>query len=524
METVERIKEIKNGIDRIIRQHSFLNVPKEYRVYYLLCAYEYELDIQRDNFSREKIKKSLTFAYNIISSIDPFGSIQIDKSFNVSHIIEANQFLDVCFDYSGFVSAYIMFCREYANAELLDNNTIRFIPKNEGTRYDALDMKLSEELTESSVDKYISDPTQATRSRDINATIIQSVNMSPDHRISYSLKNIKIDDVMKAFVDMINGHLHLPDNWCFKGISPKEITAFHACLTGLAWAHLMAFQSQYQIYGDAILGEVLMLRGEKNLAGQISRISNVAKEKVFRLLELITYRSSDKKPDVAVTPLLRISSGHYLISPSLILTSNLTRNLLAHLARNYKDDFDRASSCFEGDMVERFKNVVKSKYRYITRIDLGVSDIDVALIDEKNHQVMICEFKWTIPPAETFEVLGKLEKESKAREQLGKIKAYFDQDRSEAENLFKVDNAEIFLVIVFENYVGRDESFDPSFPTVNYRIFCDLILKKQSLAEAYNEISQRSYLPVSGRDCEIICQELSFHEYKIIWQGFRPLY
>ena len=93
------------------------------------------------------------------------------------------------------------------------------------------------------------------------------------------------------------------------------------------------------------------------------------------------------------------------------MTNNLSRNLLKHLARNYRDEFDIHSYVFEENMLEKIKEKI-TRYDVKTKIKIPsekrIADIDACLIDKSRQEIMFCECRWTIPAADPSEVAEKI--------------------------------------------------------------------------------------------------------------------
>lgn len=140
---------------------------------------------------------------------------------------------------------------------------------------------------------------------------------------------------------------------------------------------------------------------------------------------------------------------------------------------------------------------------------------------------MLCEFKWTIPAAEPYEILEKREKEEKALNQLGLLKEYFRDNPTKMSEILNFDwqivYENIFFVGVLENYVGTASMFNKDIPMVEYSIFCKLLNKNESLEEVFKCIRERKFLPKKNIDFETKDIECEIGKFKIIWGGCRQI-
>ncbi len=154
-------------------------------------------------------------------------------------------------------------------------------------------------------------------------------------------------------------------------------------------------------------------------------------------------------------------------------------------------------------------------------------DIDICLLDKENQQVMLCEFKWTIPAAEPYEILEKREKEEKALDQLVLLKEYFRDNPTKISKVLSYDGQivydNMFFVGVLKNSVGTAFMFNQDIPIVEYSIFCKLLNENESLEEVFKCIRERKFLPKKNVDFETKNIEHKIGKFKIIWGAYRQM-
>ncbi len=215
------------------------------------------------------------------------------------------------------------------------------------------------------------------------------------------------------------------------------------------------------------------------------------------------------------------------MSPTLIMTSNLPLNLMKHLSKNYKDEFDNNSNVFSQEMISAFERSMENiGYEIISNIPLlslssDLPDIDICLIDRERHQVMLCEFKWTIPPADPSEVRDKASLEKHALSQLERLKSFFNEYPNELADILKIEKInDIYFIGIFENHVGTDLMFNEELPIADYRVFCRMLNEKENLGGVFQALSRRDYLPRENIDFQSTNEENIIGSYKIIWTGY----
>jgi hypothetical protein len=297
--------------------------------------------------------------------------------------------------------------------------------------------------------------------------------------------------------------------------------------------HLSALFYAAKIYriNNGITPSTIIVKERSAWTNQLSRWTGLSKEAIAQILEYHTYSTKPKKPDVVLTPFIYATEKHLALTPTLIITNDLSRNLLKYLANNYKDEYDRNSSVFEDCMISEFKTIMEGKYFKIFtkgRIPSNnkVPDIDVCLIDINRQQAMVCELKWTIPAAEPAEIQNKVEIEKKALSQLSLLKEYFHNQPNKITEVFNIGEPielkKLFFVGVLKNFVGTASTFNKSTPIIEYKIFCKLLEEKKSLETVFKDIKERNYLPRINIDFKYVDMERIIGKCKIIWGSFIP--
>lgn len=545
MDKNHQIREIEKKIDNLFRSHKLMQLPRSIAVQYLLMIHEDanrfpilsgELNPLVDRFNKlaltENSKHSLTHSINWAfktSRIMPEKIVsEIDKDIYITTV----RFFELAFSYHGAVSAYTMWSRGFAEAALINKNTVHFKYSEEEARYDMLDGKLYFENSK----KHFEEASGANLQRLIKArtAIEETVKQTGKHTISYSIKKIDCDEIMTTARNMITGQTIPPADWHFDNLTTEYFKKFWSALLSICLLHIFALFYAARTLGieGGAIASTIIVRTKDNWIRQLSRWSSLSEQIISQILEYHTYSDNHKKPDIVLTPFIFVTEKHLALTPTLITTNNLGRNLLKHLAKNYKDEYDRNSGVFEDSMISEFCNSIKRKYfRIYPRLKIPdnkeLPDIDVCLMDEANRQVMFCEFKWTIPAAEPSEVMEKQEIEKKALSQLGLLKKYFYNQPTKIAKVLKVDNSmkfdKMFFVGVLKNFVGNAFMFNKDIPLIEYTIFCKLLNENTSLEEVFNYIKERKFLPKANIDFRWIDMESVIGKFKISWGGYRPI-
>ena len=168
----------------------------------------------------------------------------------------------------------------------------------------------------------------------------------------------------------------------------------------------------------------------------------------------------------------------------------------------------------------RFKIVTKR--RIPGRPDLP--DVDICLIDESNSEMMIVEFKWTLPPADPWEIIDKMEIEEKALAQIKALSEYSKANEAIIGELMGSDclipKERMYFLIVVKDFVGTARNFDSHFPEVHYQVFDRLMKSGTTLHEIAHHASERTFLPNEGVDYKTVAEEYVIDKYRVFWTGW----
>ncbi len=540
----KRIRKIENEIDNYFLSHSFMQLPRPIAIQYLLIAYEEAsrlpfllgTNIPTDESEHlaliQSNKCSLTHSINWASKITKTVPEEIIKDIDGDIYTITGKFFYLALSYHGAVSAYTMWSRGVAEATLVNENTVNFEHSEEETRYDMLDMKLSVEKDKIHCDKEnIIDDDHMINAR---MAIEKSVKQRGPDAITYSTEGIDCSEIIKIAHKMIKGHTIPPANWHFYKLTTEYFEKFWSAIVSICILHSFALfyaALNLGIKGGAVASTII-INTKGNWIRQLSKWAGLSKQIILQILEYHTYSIEHKKPDITVTPFIFITEKHLALAPNLITSSDLGRNLLKHLASNYSNEYDRNSDVFANNMISEFYKTIKSQYFEIypnLKIpdNKKLPDIDIFLLDKRNKQVMLCEFKWTIPAAEPYEILEKREKEKKALDQLGLLKEYFRDNPTKISKVLNYDGQivydNMFFVGVLKNCVGTAFMFNKDIPIVEYSIFCKLLNENESLEEVFKCIKERKFLPKINVDYESKDIEHEIGKFKIIWGACRQI-
>jgi len=536
----KKIREIENKIDNYFLSHNLMQLPCSIAIQYLLIIYE---EANRPPFLTganilanqtelvallENNKSALTQSINWASDSTQAVLEEIIIEVDENTCTKAGDFFFLALSYNRAASAYTMWSRGVAKATLVNTNTVRFEYSGEEERYDVLATRLHTE----NVENFFAKDNCFDNIHMINArTIIEnSIEQTSPYSINYSTSGANYEEIIKFALEMVRSQTVPPTNWRFCDLTTECFERFWSALISICMLHQFALfhaATKMKMKGGAVASTIIVHK-MGNWVRQLSRWTGLSNQIVLQILKYHTYSTMHKKPDIAITPFISITKRHLTLAPTLITSSNLGRNLLKHLANNNSNEYDNNSFVFEDNMISKFSNSIKGKYfkiypKFRIPDNKELPDIDICLLDERNQQVMLCEFKWTIPAAEPYEILEKREKEAKALEQLDLLKEYFYDNPTKISEISKYDGKvlykNMFFVGVLENCVGTAYMFNKDIPIIEYSIFYKLLCENESLEQLFKCIGERKFLPKKDVDFESKDIDLEIGDYKIIWSG-----
>ncbi len=334
----------------------------------------------------------------------------------------------------------------------------------------------------------------------------------------------------KMFRMAIDTYRYLPSDILIDGFTIDEI---YDCI-----AILMAYS------GSLIQTGVFFGTIEHNkLLERIQQMLNLEQDKVDKIIGILTYEHSDKPTDIIHTPLIKLNHGgdepEYLISPCLILNSNVERNVYNLINLKYHDRYCGFTNKKESLMVKRlefetrkYSNLIiesdKNLYKQGTKQML--TNLDFVMYDKIQKALLICELKDFIradSASEHINVDGRREKEGlkKGINQIKLIADYFEHNEEVVlEKCFRNKSMEVDKVlccIISKDNLGS--RFIPKETNIlDESNFINLLHKNTGdLLQTIKDIEEKNYYPKYNKDYWIAEKELEFCGYKIQIDEFR---
>ncbi len=538
---IEKIRIIEKEIDNYFRNHDLMRLPSSIAIQHLLLVFEYAMrpikpEPLKNIFSEiylsshalvQRSKNSLMESINWIKGITVKEDNRIIQKVDLELFKLAKDFFDLADSYHGAVSAYTMWNRGLAKVSFEDDHTLHFEYPSEEIVFDVLDAKLADEIVKEQMNKLTEkDVSIGLEAKDI---VEKSVRQIDDYSITYSMRDVNIRKLMLLTSKTIQGFTFIPKKWKFYHIYPENLAKFWAAVISICILQQFAiyFAASIFTFKDGLIVNSIIIRHVNDWIRQLSRWTKLPKQLVGDILKYQIYSPSHQKPDIVLTPFIYVADKYLALPPSLAITNNLSRNLLKHLAKNYRDEFDMHSYVFEENMLEKLK-AKNSRYDIKTKINITaekrIPDIDACLIDKSRQEIMFCECRWTIPAADPSEVAEKINIEKEKIEQSEKLRDFILENREKIHDIIALGEEILFkgiyFVIIFENHVGSAFTLMKEIPSIDLRIFFKLLYEKDSLGELFKAIKTQEYLPKKDIDFGIVQEKNTIGNYNIRWTGY----
>lgn len=535
------IRNIENAVDVYYQKHEFYRVPENKAVQNLLIAYEennllpfyapnpYGFKVAKELSKVDEIKFALTIAINWVSRSDVLPNIHIDD-LEESTFMSSINFLELAGNYSGVVCAYTTYSRGISEALLIDDKTVKFTYPAAYQKYQVFSLMHFAQTT--------SDYNPSTDERligfkkGINA-IYKTIKPYNKFSVTYSTQDIDKKALVEYFKQRIPEAAYVPPSeWSFNNIRCDNFIDFWAAVNAICFIHVLVNIYCIQVLNkvETSLGSRVIYKGRKEWIRQISSWASLPKEITGTILEYHTYSIKHQRPDIALTPFIATFSDSLMLAPHLITTSNIGRNLLKHLAKNHRNEFDKQSDIFANKMIANILNVEKGS-RFLVSSGLNVAgdktlpDIDLLIYDKEDNDILICECKWMIQSADPHEVTEVMNKAKEGVGQLIKLRNHLNSNKKELQSLFNSNTEfsidkinQIYYACVVENDPGYGGENPDDIPFIENSVFCKYLKEKSSIKEIYHCLTNKEFLP-GNDDYTPIEIKHSFGEYTVIWGG-----
>ncbi|MCP3144548.1 hypothetical protein [Pyxidicoccus xibeiensis] len=543
-EDLPRIREIEALIDAGFKKNPLLRNPTSSCIWYLLTVHEDY--VRLENLAGEKTeeelfiiadraKYALKYALEWVMQSTSEGAI-----FSPPHHIHwgrykhAKQLFERALNYELVVAAFVNFSRGAATARLVDRNTTKFSRPVQETAYDVLDIFLGRHRNGSGTQSLFKDSDLNSGVQGVLANVLASVRPKGPHGIQYRYDVETLRQAALLYGRLTSALRVLPASWSFRGITPEAFNETWTILTARCAIHMLAHtQAAYLGYDAAAAGTAALLTSREDIVNEISAVAKSATSSIVaEIIALLTYDAQlpRGKRDPALQPLIPLSGNRIGIAPHLIVSSNGERNLVALLARHYKDEYDRTTDVLEIAQLEQLRRELSgAPFRVATdkrvprRNDLP--NIDMVLADESGGVMLLIEVKWVIETSEASEVFERASTQRKAASQLSKLMEFAHDKPAQLwavcfPDVLPPSDLRVSSCIVMRGFAGVAPVDPAEPPVVPELVLIEAARHAVPLGRLVSWIEGRKFLPIEGVNFRQHDDTVTFDELSVIWGGF----
>lgn len=363
----------------------------------------------------------------------------------------------------------------------------------------------------------------------ISEDVKRTVQVRGD-RFEYALNPRIFKQVYELAEGCLDDMFRLPEEWQFPTARFAEYAAVLKAIWVLSCIHrisrLVAAGMGCRGYSRAL---VVMERDE--LITRLSRYLSMDHKVVLNIVQELTFGGRDiGNPDIALQPLVPLEPRHYGWAPSLVLGSSLERNLLvllnripegktaySHLSMGREKLMRESLRCELADMGLRFWSGNIPGWE-------AASDVDLAIIDDRQACCLILELKAFIEPADPREVRDKAEAIEKGVEQVERRREAMCANREALNHGLKIDDTfAVYFAVASESSVGCGMARVGNVSVVRNLHLIERIRSEGNLSRVCEWLSARGFLPIPGRDYEDLPYPVTIENWTLEWYQIKPL-
>jgi hypothetical protein len=338
-------------------------------------------------------------------------------------------------------------------------------------------------------------------------------------RVTYQFVNSRALSLKEFFEHPLE---LIPENWEFSFGSATLLNSIYISLYTVCLYHVVAVYhgaSTKGLRGGGFNDALLVLQKDE-LIRRLKIISGLPREKVKEICDFLTYGYKTTNPDLALQPLVEMSNQSYAIPCIHLLSSEYERNSLSLQARIDPKRFDRQCRYFEQVMFDDIKKACGDKYRIFTDVSILGEQIDALIFDECGS-VLVCEFKWSLRPGDTREVVNRKRAFEKGVSQVERKIDVMNRRRSEINNrnLPDLTDTQFLGAVLTEGYWGHLNPMHEVFPICPLRIATRILNMADTVKNVHKILSGYDWLPRPEIDFAPVYQTLIWKDFNVTQAG-----
>jgi hypothetical protein len=337
--------------------------------------------------------------------------------------------------------------------------------------------------------------------------------------------NPKLVSLLVKTYNLSLGERHvLPRDWKIGEVSFDDFKIVFTTIQAMLYGWFIA---RVNVAGGGLLGlgysSAVWIVSPEELVARLSRYTAIDKNKISIILDYLKFANHNiRDPDIAVQPLLELSSKELALSPALWINTNAERNFCTLLNKipSEREAYLKLTLNKEEILYQELKSVLEHLGYDVTRGRLSSTDVDISIIDRKNKICVCIELKWFIEPAEIRETIERSLELEKGVRQSSLILSLLRSEDKQLFNLLEVDNSyRVSSFVGARNWIGYSDIQNEEIPIIKIWHFIRMIIELDGLGGALNWLESRSYLPINGIEYWVIPVDLDTGSWRSRWYG-----
>ncbi len=321
----------------------------------------------------------------------------------------------------------------------------------------------------------------------------------------------------------------LPLDWQFPRYTLGQFLEAFLALAAIATVHHLGRVRLARGLGDLPPMLPIRLMPRDELFHRVARYSGIDEQRTNEIIRDLTYGERQQmKPDPALQPLVPLNQELVALTPVLFMTSNAERNFIALMNRipEEKGIYARLTESKEQMMRDAILEQLRDKgwRAWHGRVPgpHTLPDVDLAFIDDEEKACIVTEMKWLLEPAEPGEIVHRFDEIKRGVQQTLQLRNAFDRGYAPLVQALKIDSSyRTCFGLVSANTIGSAEEQDPNVFIIHQDHFAMKLQSVESLARAAEWLSSKLYLPVEGRDFEVVYDVYRCGAWTLKWHRIR---
>jgi hypothetical protein len=296
------------------------------------------------------------------------------------------------------------------------------------------------------------------------------------------------------------------------GYTLSDFCQLYAALLAIAAAHEFLCFAWGRRQGEYPANSAVMVRLRRDWVKALVLLSGLSEEKTSTILSDLTL-DIETSSDLVVQPFvpLGIDSPWLAVAPPFPLASRMDENILTALPKSRNKEFSKTTLSKEAELRAHVTALCPQFAPQGPRsLPKPLPDIDLILNDEGSSTVVFCEAKWLRKVTRALDHINRDNDFAKGFNQLADIQTFLAANPNHLKNLRTLPKSLDQYKNVHYIVLARDHWFwkesNNGIAVLEFEAFVRIIRKATDLKLAMEELLKYEWLPVEGRDFEVLSE------------------